>query len=275
MAAPKKPTGQLNTWDEQLAAEAKIASAAEAAGAERVFINFNKGLSVGDVAQADNQMPLILLDAIFVNTYYLKPWDPKAEAEAPSCFAMGRPTPDGKGVIGIDTKDGSDVFGPHKDCTDPQSKDCASCKWNQFGTARQGKGKACGNTRRFAAVAAGTFTDGRFQAFKTGDQIASQPMLFGKLSPTNLKAYPAYTKAVASVLERPPYGVFTTLRWEQDTANQYSIKFEALGKVTDALMPEVMKRREEALATIDYAWTAKSEPVAPAAKAKAAAKKKY
>jgi hypothetical protein len=37
---------------------------------------------------------------------------------------------------------GEDVR-PDADSESPQSEDCASCKWNKFGTAHAGKGKAC------------------------------------------------------------------------------------------------------------------------------------
>lgn len=56
--------------------------------------------------------------------YYEKAFDPKADKVPPDCKS-------------------ADCITPDKDVLNPVSKECAGCPMNAFGTAKQGKGKAC------------------------------------------------------------------------------------------------------------------------------------
>lgn len=48
---------------------------------------------------------------------------------------------------------------PAADATEPQSKTCAGCKWNVFGSSSNGRGKACQDSRRLAVAPAGQLDD--------------------------------------------------------------------------------------------------------------------
>lgn len=56
--------------------------------------------------------------------YYEKSFDPKADKLPPDCKS-------------------SDCITPDSDILKPMNKDCASCQFNAFGSAKVGKGKAC------------------------------------------------------------------------------------------------------------------------------------
>ena len=48
---------------------------------------------------------------------------------------------------------------PDADCQDPQSKTCAACPHNVWGSGRNGKGKACADVRRVAVAPSGQLND--------------------------------------------------------------------------------------------------------------------
>ena len=73
-------------------------------------------------------------------TYYAKGYDPTASAEQPTCFS-------------------NDGTKPDASVEKPQSKTCASCSKNVFGSATQGRGKACSDSRRIAIAPAGSPDD--------------------------------------------------------------------------------------------------------------------
>jgi len=59
-------------------------------------------------------------------------WPPEAPmgSDPPTCWSLG-----GKDAV------------PHPEATESQHTSCAGCPWNEFGTAKQGRGKACKTKR--------------------------------------------------------------------------------------------------------------------------------
>ena len=115
----------------------------------------------------DPESPATSIDAViikgnagFAKVFYLKGYDPESsEKQKPDCY----------------TNDG---VAPATDATNAQSKKCATCAHNQFGSARQGKGKACADTKRLAIAAV--------------DQL-NEPMLL-RIPPASLKPLSEYVK---------------------------------------------------------------------------------
>jgi hypothetical protein len=115
----------------------------------------------------DPESPATSIDAViikgnagFAKVFYMKGYDPESsEKQKPDCY----------------TNDGN---APASDATNPQSKKCATCAHNQFGSARQGKGKACADTKRLAIAAV--------------DQL-NEPMLL-RIPPASLKPLSEYVK---------------------------------------------------------------------------------
>jgi len=70
----------------------------------------------------------------FSKAWYIKPYVEGQEAVKPDCSSRDGLTPD----------DGVPV---------PQAKTCVACPHNQFGSAKQGKGKACADIKRMAIAA--------------------------------------------------------------------------------------------------------------------------
>lgn len=105
-------------------------------------------------------MQAIILDARNVRTYYKGTYNPNA-IETPPCFAIAKQLEDLK---------------PSPNCKQPQSETCATCKFDQWGSATNGsKGKACKNAIRLAVIPANFAPD-------------THPMIL-TVSPTGLKSY--------------------------------------------------------------------------------------
>lgn len=75
--------------------------------------------------------------------YYENPFDPNAQAGGPDCASIDGITPDFVPAI-VDKE------------TNKCPKNCKNCYFNQFGTALQGKGKACKDYKRLVIMFAGT-----------------------------------------------------------------------------------------------------------------------
>ena len=87
-----------------------------------------------------NQGPMhaVILDHRNMNRYYTKPYDANNPVP-PDCFAIAKNFAD----LSPDN---------HEDVADPQADTCSTCPMNQFGSAPNGKGKACRNMVRLAVV---------------------------------------------------------------------------------------------------------------------------
>lgn len=109
-----------------------------------------------------------MLDHRNFNRYYTKPYDPQNPAP-PDCFAISK---------------NLSTMAPHEDAAEKQSKTCAECPMNQFGSAANGKGKACRNTVRLAVAAS--------------DATASSEPMILTVSPTGLKSWHSVVNNLSS-----------------------------------------------------------------------------
>lgn len=273
----KAPTTQMNTWEAEMAKAATVAAKAESKSIDRPFISMGSGkMSLGgsDFPLDGNGHPhaaVIVLDQIHANLYYAGPYDAN-NPTSPDCYAYGAVDEVGD-VIGVDTWDSRGELAPHKSCPNRQHTDCATCPWNQFGSAPQGKGKACQNTRRVGLIPAGTFVDGRFQAYTKVDQIENAQVAWVKLPTMSVKGFSTFITTVANALSMPTWGIFAELIRVPDAKAQYVANWQALGKIPNALMEAVYKRFKEVREDIAFPFAPKSE--AAPAPSKAPAKRKY
>jgi hypothetical protein len=87
-----------------------------------------------DTAASSLEVVLLRTQKGFSKAWYLKPYVEGQEVLKPDCSSR-------------------DGVKPDESITDPQAKSCANCPHNQFGSARQGKGKACADIKRVAVAA--------------------------------------------------------------------------------------------------------------------------
>jgi hypothetical protein len=268
-------TTAVAKWDEELARQAKLASAMEESTATGNFFSLKGGiLAFNDAPVPNNEMAVVVLDGVLENVYYEGKYDPD-NIQGPKCFAFGR-----------DEK----TMEPHKIVVEAgnsmagASGLCQGCEMNEWGSADTGRGKACRNTRRLAMVAAGTFEAGRFKAFNDEEQLEKAGIAYMKLPVTSVKGYAAFVKQIANALNRPPHAIYTKVSVRPDPQTQFKVVFEPLSTIPNELLGMVMKRHEEAKASIEFPYTPFEEAPAPQrggraaplrGKAAPAAKKRY
>lgn len=235
---------EVATWDAELAKQAEIAAGLEASSGGGQFFSTRGGiLSWQDAPLPGNEMVVVILDSIFENVYYQERFNAEVQTP-PTCFAFAREEGD---------------LAPHvivSDMGQHQSDTCQNCEHNEWGSADTGKGKACRNTRRLAMVPAGQITrSGDIELFEDPDHFASTTVGFMKLPVTSVKGYANFVRQVAGALKRPPFGIVTRVSVVPDAKTQFKVLFEPVEKLADELMPTIMERREEVMATIDFPYS--------------------
>lgn len=254
MAKKQTPESQaVVKWDSELAELAKIASGMEDSVATGQFFSIKGGiLSWNDAPLPGNQMAVVILDAILENVFYAEKFNPEVP-QSPLCFAFGR----------------DDVsMRPHElvvKAGNAQCDECKSCRYNAWGTADQGRGKACRNTRRLAMIPAGTLDPqtGKFTMFPD-DEFEKAGIGYMKLPVTSVKPYAGYVKQLAGVLKRPPFAVITKVRVVPDPKTQFKVLFEPLQNAPDQLISVLIKRNKEVAAVIDFPYVPfEDAPAAP------------
>lgn len=172
-------------------------------------------------ARVGNSMSVYVLDSIHLNTYYSGAYDPKVVAP-PDCYAFFR---------GAEASTASPIEG----CENPQSDMCTGCPQNEYGTARNGRpGKACSNTRRIAVLPATKVGPAGTPVYLSAEELASTPILYGKLPVTSCKGFSKYAQTLANApYERPLWSVVSLLKTEPHPQFQFVVEFTCLA------MPDV------------------------------------
>jgi hypothetical protein len=136
----------------------------------------------------------VIVDFVSFNTLYEEIFDPD-DITPPDCFAIG---------TDIST------ISPHETVLEPQSDKCATCAKNQWGSARRGKGKACGNNYKLAVL--------------PPDANPDTPLQILKVSPTARRAFEAYVAGLLRTYQAPPRAFVTEI--SLDPATDYpSLRF--------------------------------------------------
>ena len=249
--ATKEPGTQLVDYKAQLAQLAGETKAVEEGLQQSSSISFKSGqMSFMGAPIKGNTMPVNVLDSALENAYYDGPYDPD-NLRSPICFAFGT------GAKG-------EVMAPHPDSEKPQHEKCSTCPKNVFGTADQGKGKACKNMRRVALIH-GDAVD------KGASEIAGTTIATAKLSPMNAPIFSKYALGLASAKHVPPIGVISQMSCEPNAKSQFKVSWQFVRDVTDnAAMGALMARREEARATLFRPYPKNAELAAKPAPAKKA-----
>ena len=248
-------------WEDTLAADAKLAAVVEANTGLGNFISTRGGLQYAGAPIPGNKMNAIILDHIAANLYYAEKFDPDDRA-SPTCYAYGHAQPDGTMP---DMK-------PHEKASEPQHEKCAGCQWDAWGTADNGKGKACKNVRRLALIHADVL-QGKVKDI--GDIIRKSPVAFLNIPVTSVGGWANYVRSLANVMKRPPYAVVTTIEWVTDPKTQFKLLFSAGAKITDTAALTALKELNTKYAVdIMFPYPANEERATRSKSRKAPAKKK-
>ena len=220
--AVSKGKTALVKWDAELAQFAKEGVDQVASIGSGTGIKFGRGtITVGGLTIPGGKLECIIIGSCALNAWYGKDYD-KDDIQPPDCYAMA-------------AKSGDKEMAPHADAVNPQAETCATCKKNEFGTAKTGRGKACGNNIRLGVIVAKDAED--------GESTASAELATGKLSPTNTKHWAGYVKMLKQEYERPPWGVVTEIASYDDPDTQIRLEFRMVEVIEDGDILSALKKR--------------------------------
>ena len=193
MAFKKDERMEVRDWTKELA-EAAVDAEAAAPAAGGDYLGTRGGvLTYKGSKVPGNELEVCVLDFINTNLRYVGIYD-EANPQPPTCYAFGR-----------DPK----VMAPHKDCSDPQSKTCAECPHNTWGSADKGKGKSCQNALRLALVPAASLED-----------LRNEEPVFLKVPVTSTKSFGTLVAQYSQTLKRPPFAMTTIIRGDAGALKQ-------------------------------------------------------
>ncbi len=255
----KKKNTSMTKWDEKLAAEAEVEAKIEATSGGGQFFSMKSGqLSWDGATIPGNEMAVVILHSIHANIHYAGKYN-AAKPQGPACFAFGRNEAD---------------LVPHDSVVDAGQNihvSCEGCSMNEWGSAAEGRGKGCKNTRRLGMIPAGLFdSQGRF---KMSDDLEDAGVGYLQLPVTSVKAYAGFVQQVANTLKRPLWGIITKVKVVPDPKSQFKVQFEAVEAIGDDWMEVVSKRHEEVQAVIDFPYEVGEEEDAPKSKKRASKNK--
>lgn len=254
-------TGQeIVNFDKAWAEQAQVYAAQEKL-VGGTFISARGGqLTIGEEVLPGNQMAVVVLDMVNENTLYQGKFDPDNRMP-PICYAFGR---------------SAEEMAPHATMqTDltyfkPQSADCPACPNNAWGSADQGRGKACQNRRRLALIPAGYYQPRRgsrdmdLELFSDPKHFQSADIAYAKLPVTSVTPWSKYVNQVAANFQRPPHGVVTRVWLEPDAKTQFKWCFEVIEEVPDVLAAAIMARHDQAVRQVIQGYQVPQEQPAVA-----------
>jgi hypothetical protein len=250
VVAPQKGV-VVGGWRERAAKSIAVGKAASAKLPQQSgnFISFRGGTpSLGGV-NLPNPLPLVILAYGYERTYYSKPYQPDVLA-APDCYSFDGDT-------------------PHEKASVPQSDRCATCRFNEFGSAQNGKGKACKEGARFAAIHA--------DMLDSPEKIAGATIVQGRLSVLNSKGFRQYV-GYFEEQEVPVWASVTQMSVTPDSKSQYAVGFtNIVADLDDADLDAIAARVDEAekLLTQAYPDVEEQAPARAPAKGAPARKRKF
>ena len=100
----------------------------------------------------------------------------------------------------------------------PQSDLCSTCPQNQWGSASQGRGKACKNIARLAVLPS--------DCLASPEDVEEAQLALIKVPVTSVKAFVSYVQSIADRFKRPPFGVVSTVSLEPDPKTTFRMDFQ-------------------------------------------------
>lgn len=128
----------------------------------------NGTFSIPGLGDAESPMDLVIVDYVTQNSYYDSVYNAN-DPKPPLCFAIGKKLNELK---------------PSPNSPEPQADNCATCPMNEFGTAQNGVGKACKNSRILAVL--------------PPDSAEGEDLMRLAVSPSGIKSFDKYVNGLSS-----------------------------------------------------------------------------
>jgi hypothetical protein len=214
--AEKQSTEVVN-WEEKLAQEARDVAKTERPSINK--INFQSGvMTYMDNAVPDNKLDCIIVASAWEHVFYDTPWEPGV-VHPPACFALGVPQGDEPPIMQA-----------HESVPSSPGPICSSCEMFKFGSdLKGGRGKACSERRRLAAIP--NVTD--------PDMIEKAEMAVMSIPVMSVKNWANYINTVAVQHSRPAWGMLTRVSLVPDKKSQFKVTFEAVDKLDNSFLGAV------------------------------------
>lgn len=210
-------------------------------------------LVIGEQAMPGNQALVVVIDSVFENTYYMGRFDADAPLP-PTCYALSR---SGEELFPhLDMQKDMGYFFPQHWAGAPGQSPvlgCQGCPRNEWGTADQGRGKACQNRRRLTIIPAGWYEpikgsrDFKLNLFDDVKAFQTSDIAFFKMPVTSVSNWSKYVNSLAASVRRPSYGVVTRIYLENHAAHQYEVCFELVDVIPDQFADAIMDRNDAAV----------------------------
>lgn len=176
------------------------------------------------------ELEVVIIDFVSVNSYFDRIYSDRDDApKIPACYAVGYEPA---------------TLAPSVNAPAKQSEACKTCPQNQFGSAPNGKAKACKNMRVLAVMPANV------------SDFEKAPIYTLSVPPGSLSYFDKYVSNLASRAKRTPISVVTRVSLDKQTA-YFSPRFDVLSPVADEDISKYFGFREEArkilTATPDFA----------------------
>lgn len=165
---------------------------------DRISITQAKTFKLPNGLEVD-ELECVVLDFVAANFYYPAQFD-RNNIIPPDCFSIGL---EPAGLV------------PSDNSPDKQCESCAGCWANQFKSAKNGRGKACSNTRLLAIIPLDADAD-------------TTPWVI-KVSSTGLKSFDGHVGMVAQKYGVPVCGVTTRISMSDE--EYASLRFNVIEKL--------------------------------------------
>lgn len=209
---------------------------------DRITVTQGRTMKLPNGLEVD-EIECVVVDFVAANFYYASDFD-RQNIVPPDCFAIGMEP------AGLTPSDNS----PDKQCAA-----CAGCWANQFKSAKNGRGKACSNTRLLAVIPL--------------DADADSNIMILKVSSTGLKSFDGHVANVAAKYGVPIRGVTTRVTMSDE--EYASLRFAVIEKLSpkDPLLAIAQSLKESALVRLQTEPDVTAATAAPAPARRAPAKK--
>lgn len=238
----KQKAGMVK-WDEKFAALAGRAAKAVAGVSGGSMVSHKGGiLSYKGAAMPDNKMEVVIILDITHNAFYEGRYD-SDNPQSPVCFAFGDVT----------GEDENFVMAPHPDSSSPQADQCQGCPQNEWGSADQGRGKACKNMHRIAMITGGDLED-----------IAAAEVAYMHIPVMSVKGWAGYVRQLQTVEGKPPLAFVTTVSCVPDAKSQYRVVFGDPQVIEDnEQLEQLLAKMETAQQEIAFPYAQIEAPAPP------------
>lgn len=234
-------TKALTSWQQEMADKAKSARAQIIQGVSRITHEGGM-LAVDKKPLQGNKLEVVIIDSILANEYYTTKFQPGVPA-SPGCYAFG-----------------GDVttMAPHPEAPEKQSPTCAACKWNVYGSAENGKGKACRNTARLLVV----------MPIDKPDAYAKQEKRQISVPPTSLKPWGNFLAGLTdTTLTGSPLEAVTSLSTTRRPGKTYhELTFDMVRRVPDNAVEALFELSKKSAGLLSQPFPKLDAGEAPTAK---------